>query len=78
MKEKIIETLNKRVVDLYLHGLRYGHETNTPLIEEIAVELSATFDDRLRKELIWYEEWTHVTPNHEFAVQSVDEYLKTK
>jgi len=39
MKEQIIAILNKHLVDLYLHGLRYGYETNTPLIDEIADEI---------------------------------------
>jgi len=39
MKEQIITILNKHLIDLYLHGLRYGYETNTPLIGKIADEI---------------------------------------
>lgn len=38
-REDIVQILNKYAVDLFAHGLRYGYETNTPLLEKIADEI---------------------------------------
>jgi NTP pyrophosphatase (non-canonical NTP hydrolase) len=38
-REEIIQILNEYAVDLFAHGLRYGYETNTPLLEKIADEI---------------------------------------
>jgi hypothetical protein len=38
-QQRISEIINKHLVDLYLHGLRYGYETNTPLIAQIMKEI---------------------------------------
>jgi hypothetical protein len=57
MKEKILEIINSHLVDLYLHGLRYGYETNTPLIETIINEIEAAIAERMPTELINTAEW---------------------
>ncbi len=40
-RKEIIEILKNHIVDLFAHGLRYGYETNIPLLEQIADEILA-------------------------------------
>lgn len=68
MKKRINEILKKYGVDRYHWKL------------EIAAELSAAFEDKLRDELIEYEKWHgHIYSYYyysEKATMKVDEYLK--